>query len=146
LKPNTAPFIPGLVGGDLLSTDLPNTGADFTYVMPKIVDAEGDNLKISVFLGDASKFICYDAETGTFYSCVPNAPIPLGDYKIVISVNDDNAKGKRASEFYINIRVVDNQLLTVEDDWKLTIGPFRSAEEYLVPNIASVTTLGLLTL
>ena len=64
----------------------------------------------------------------------------------MISVNDDNAKGKRASEFYINIRVVDNQLLTVEDDWKLTIGPFRSAEEYLVPNIASVTTLGLLTL
>ena len=145
-KPNTAPYIPDLVGGDLLSTDLPNTGADFNYVMPKITDDQGDNIKISVFLGDAEAFICYDAKTTTFRSCVPNAPIPIGDYRIVISVSDDNAKGKRATEFYMNVRVFDNRDKPGEEDLKLTIGPFRTAEKYLMPNIASVTTLGLLTL
>ena len=100
---------------------------------------------MSVFLGDADSFLGYDTLTGTIYSLDPSAPIPIGDYRIIVTLLDDNEEGKRAREYYINIIVQDGELDSTSVE-ALSVADFKYADEYLVPKIASVSSLGELTL
>ena len=82
----------------------------FRYELPELYDANGDNVRVSMFLGDASEFLMYDEENGVLLLIPGSLPPPLGSYDLVITLKDDSSQGSRTSYVKFKFEVTDGML------------------------------------
>ena len=142
---NTPPELLGITGTYLPGAEiLPEE--DFNYVLPPVFDQEGDDITVTVFLGDAESFLDYDPETGTFFLLDPSMTIEPGTYRVVVILVDNNAEGRRAREYFKDFTILGVGDEASEPAEELDITAFSEAAKYLKPVISQITIQGEVTL
>ena len=99
-------------------------------------------MTLKVILGQAEDFLRFDPGSGELVT-IPGKYRPPGEYRILVTLQDDNANGKRSSEYWIVLKITDESLA---ETGIRTITDFKTSDDYLTPLITEITMFGEVTL
>lgn len=114
------------------------------YRLPTITDAEGDSVKMTVFLGFAGNFTVFKSYAGNSFTIQPYLYDQVGKYTVYITLTDNNVK-PMSRVFTFNIYVYGKPPYTPSPQNQTYYKFPYNVSDNFTAKIESISVVGLVT-